>query len=427
MKQKVTVIGLGYVGFPLLCAIAKSGKFEVFGLTRSKKRALDINNGIPPIDDNVTAKELKEVKVKAVTSPKKCLPQSDIIAICVPTPIYKNQRPNLQPVIRTSQQVAKYLKRGQTIILESTVNPGVCQEVVLPILESSGLKGGIDFELSHCPERINPGDLKWNIYNIPRNVGSLTKEGCRKTAIFYRSFIKATVNEMDTLKEAESTKIVENSFRDLNIAFVNELAQSFDKMGINLVNVLKGAANKPFAFLPHYPGCGVGGHCIPVDPYYLIHRAKAAGFNHELLKKARKINNSMPKYTVNLLLQQLKANNIELSSIKVGILGLAYKQNIADVRESPAKEVIKYLKKLGANLEIFDPFVKKASTVNTLDEILAKCQAIIVCTNHTFFIKELDGNRLKYNNVRFVIDGRNCLDADSIRKFGIDYKGIGYY
>ena len=231
---------------------------------------------------------------------------------------------------------------------------------------------------------------------------------------------------MVNLKEAESTKIVENSFRDINIAFVNELAQSFDKMGINLGNVLKGAANKPFAFMPHYPGCGVGGHCIPVDPYYLIYRAKKAGFNHGLLKKAREVNNSMPKYTVNLLLDALKKNKVRLSNITIGILGVAYKQNIADVRESPAIEVINHLKRKGAKLEIFDPFVKNASTVNTLDELLKNCQAIIVCTSHTLFVKELDVVKLKQNNIQFVIDGRNCLRGDYIRKSRIYYHGIGY-
>lgn len=425
MKGTVTVIGLGYVGFPLACAIAKSKKYKVFGYTRNKKTADLINQKDSPIDDNVATSDIKKVEVIATTNPKECLPLSDYIIVCVPTPVYKNHNPDLRPIINTSNLIAKYLKKSQSIILESTVNPGVCEEVILPILEKSCLKGGCDFELSHCPERINPGDPKWNVYNIPRNVGSLTKKGCKETVSFYRSFLTAPVYEMASLKEVESTKMVENAFRDINIAFVNELAKSFDRMGINITNVIKGASNKPFAFIPHYPGCGVGGHCIAVDPYYLIEKAKTYGFVHKLMKTARQINNSMPEYTVNLLLSAFKKKKKRLKDYRIGILGITYKPNIADTRESPALEVIKLLKKFKAKIEIFDPYVKDLSTVDTLDKLLAACKAIIICTSHDLFVKALTGKKLKSYHIEYVIDGRNCLNMTEIKKQGIYYKGIG--
>ncbi|OGG21053.1 hypothetical protein A3D03_05180 [Candidatus Gottesmanbacteria bacterium RIFCSPHIGHO2_02_FULL_40_13] len=426
MKQTVTVIGLGYVGFPLSLAIAKSGKYKVFGLTRNSKNIHSIKNKLAPIDNITASLDIDKLDLTVTSKAQECLPISDFIVICVPTPVNKDHTPDLFPIVTTSKLIAKFLRPNQVIILESSVNPGVCEEVILPILETSGLAGGIDFELSHCPERINPGDPKWNVYNIARNVGSLTKKGNGITANFYRSFLKARVYEMGNLKEAESTKILENTFRDVNIALVNELAQSFDKMGINLLNVIKGAANKPFAFMVHYPGCGVGGHCIPVDPYYLIQKAKEIGFEQKLMKTARQINNNMPKYTVNLLLKALGKSHINLKDIKVGILGVTYKPDVADTRESPAITVLEILKDKGINVEIFDPFIQSISTVKNLEEILKQCKAIILCTAHKSFVTNLTSEKLTEYKTKILIDGRNCLDSKSLSQAGIYYKGIGF-
>lgn len=425
MKKTVTVIGLGYVGFPLVCAIAKCGKYKVFGLTRNNNNVNTIKSKIAPLDTITASLEIEKLNLTITSKAQKCLPISDFIVMCVPTPVHKDHSPDLSPIVTTAKLIAKFLRANQVIILESSVNPGVCQEVILPILEKSGLKGGVDFELSHCPERINPGDPKWHVYNIPRNVGSLTKRGSRITANFYRSFLKARVFEMDNLKEAESTKILENTFRDINIALVNEMARLFDKMGINLINVIKGAANKPFAFMPHYPGCGVGGHCIPVDPYYLIDKAKDFGFNHKLMNTARQINNNMPNYTVSLLLSALRISRKKMKDYTVGVLGVTYKQDIADTRESPSLSVINILKRKGIKVEIFDPFVKGLSTVESLDELLLKCKVLILCTAHTSFVNNLTSKKLKDYKIQFVIDGRNCLNGEAILKAGIYYKGIG--
>lgn len=417
-KEKVSVIGLGYVGFPLACAISKSGKYDVYGYDLDKEKIEKIKKRISPVEDKQAIKDIKRVNIK-VSANASIIRGSKYIIICVPTPIDHNKNPDLTPVTAAAKTIKKHLKKGQFIILESTVNPGVCEENILPILESSGLKGGIDFELVHCPERINPGDEEYNVYNIPRNVGALTKEGTKSAADFYRSFINAEINEVSSLKVAESTKIIENSFRDVNIAFVNELAQSFDKMGINLQEVIKGASNKPYAFMPHYPGCGVGGHCIPVDPYYLIQRAEYAGFNHKLLRIAREVNNNMPIYTVKKLVLALRKKGIKIHGAKIGLLGLSYKANIGDMRESPALEIKEILHKLGAKVLSCDPYCNGNADAK-ISEIIENCAAVIIATNHRQFIENKD-----WGKVKIIIDGRNCLDKDDFSNKNILYNGIG--
>lgn len=406
LKNKVAIIGLGYVGLPLAYAIAKNKKYQVFGY-------------------DITEKKVQKMANLTVGTDEALIKDSEYIIICVPTPVRSSKLPDLTPVKSATKSVLKFLEKGQNIIVESTINPGVCEEVVLPILEKNGLKGGKDFELSHCPERINPGDPIWNVTNIPRNIGSLSQKGNKKIADFYRSFLKAEVNEISSLRAAEATKVIENTFRDINIAYVNELAKSFDAMGIDLIEVIQAASNKPFAFMPHFPGCGVGGHCIPVDPYYLIHRAKQAGFDHSFLRKARQVNNSMPKYTVDLLEKKLEEKKKSLKGSKVGLLGLAYKAGVGDLRESPSLKILEILEKRGAKALTFDPYLPEESTSKSLEELLKHSDSIIVATAHPEF-KKIKPETLKKHDIKIVIDGKNCLNKDHINKMGITYKGIGH-
>lgn len=421
--KKVAVLGLGYVGFPLACLIAKKTDYEVVGFDLSEEKVSQIKNGISPVEDDLAEELLPQIDMEVSTS-EEILKDSDIYIIAVPTPIDSEYNPNLKPVIGASKIVARYLKKGDSVIIESTINPGVCEEVVLPVLEKeSGMKGGGDFELAHCPERINPGDKVWNVSNISRNIGALTAKGTKKLANFYREFVDAQINEMNTIKEAEATKIVENTFRDINIAYVNELAKSFDKMGIDLMSVLKGSSNKPFAFMPHFPSCGVGGHCIPVDPYYLIERAKKAGFDHRFLRIAREVNNSMPRYTVEKLVIGLNKIGKSVKDTKVGILGLSFKANIGDLRESPSLRVIDILEKeYDAILNIYDPFAKKESTHKDLESFLKDSDAVILATNHKDFV---DADPKLWKNIEVLIDGKNCLDKEKIKAQGVLYFGIG--
>lgn len=421
-QKKIVVVGLGYVGLPAYVALKKSKKFHVLGFTRNLQKVNSINKGISPISDPDVAEYLRKHKADVTNDPAN-FKGADIFLICVPTPVKSDFSPDYGPVISATQLVSPYIKKGSHYILESTVNPGSCEEIIKPVIEKiSGLKAGIDFNIAHCPERINPGDKKWTIYNISRNIGSMNNKFNKKAADFYRTFLPhAKINQVSCLKVAEATKIVENAFRDINIAYVNELAKSFDVLGIDLIETLNAAANKPFAFMKHTPGCGVGGHCIAVDPYYLIRRASLAGFDHQFLKIARLVNNSMPEYTIERLILALNEIGLPLRGTPVTILGLSYKPDIADLRESPALTIEKRLLELGAEVTAYDPFVNKKQT---LKKSISKASAIILATAHKQFIEELPV-LLPKTKIKIVIDGRNCLNPEKIRKLNIIYKGIG--
>lgn len=418
----VSVIGLGYVGLPLVCLCAEK-KFITNGIDIDSQKVGLIKQGICPFDDVELQKELDRVNFLATTN-FQVIKDTNIVVVCVPTPVDKKNEPEFGPLKSACEAIQQNLRRNHLIIIESTVNPGACEEVVQPILETSGLEAGKDFDIAHCPERIDPGNIKWPLKKIPRVLGATSSKGLYRALSFYRNILEAKVMPLSSIKEAEATKIVENAFRDINIAFVNELAKSFSKMGIDVTEVIKAASTKPFSFLPHFPGCGVGGHCIPVDPYYLIRQAKKNGFNHKLLKLAREINEGMPEYTVDLITSELRNFHKSTKRAKIGILGLAFKPNVADTRESPAFKIIELLNDRGANLNIFDPFVKDKSTVNSIDELLERSEALVLVTPHQEFV-ELNLNKLRDSKVKIVIDGRNCLNRERIQELGIIYRGIG--
>jgi len=421
-KQIIGVVGLGYVGLPLAVRAVERG-YKVYGFDLDRKKINLINRGLSPIKEKFLEDNLPKFRPLA-TPDKKMLKKCDIVLICVPTPVDEKFYPVLTPVIDATKLVAKNLKKGALIVLESTVNPGVSEEIMRPLIEKEGFEIGKTVFIAHCPERINPGDKKWNVTNIPRVVGSFEKNGLKKALDFYKSIVDGEIRPMKSIREAEAVKIVENSFRDINIAFVNELAKSFDKLNIDVMDVILGASTKPFAFMPHFPSCGVGGHCIPVDPYYLIERAKQSGFDHEFLKIARKINNSMPLYTIELLQDALNELKLPMKGTTVGVLGVAYKANVDDVRESPSLKIIKQIEKHGALTVVFDPYLPGRSTTKSLEELLKKSKAIVLVTDHNEF-KAIEPKLFKKYGVKVVIDGKNCLDKNAIKKLGIVYKGIG--
>lgn len=421
-KLTVTVIGIGYVGLPLACVIAKKG-YKTYGLDLNKEAVKLVNQKKSPFKDEFVNQLLPKIGLKATTDPK-ILKETDIAVICVPTPVDEKSMPVFKPLIGAVESIIKNFNDGILVVVESTINPGVCEEVVLPLFEEKGLKVGKDFFLAHCPERINPGDPKWNVVNINRCVGGQTKKCLNQAVAFYRSVIKGKVTPMKSIKEAEATKTIENAFRDVNIAFVNELAKSFDKMGIDLVDVIKGASSKPFAFMPHWPSLGVGGHCIPVDPYYLIEKARNVGFEHDFLKLARRINNSMPHYTVKALAKELNEVGKAVNGTRIGILGASYKANVDDMRDSPYFHIKKEIMERKGKIEVYDPYVKRESTVRDLQNLLKKVDALVLVTNHQDFQKVTPGICRKYG-IKVVIDGMNFLDKEGFLKAGIRYKGIG--
>lgn len=423
VKKTVAVIGLGYVGLPLAVRASERG-YRVIGFDTNQEKIAVLHQGKSPIEDAFLEANIARFPFEATSDAKK-LNGVDIFLICVPTPVDASFYPDLEPVISASQLIAAHAKKGALVVLESTVNPGVSEEVVRPIFEKAGYTVSKDLYLAHCPERINPGDTTWNVTNIPRVVGSFDATGLRLAHDFYTSIVDGEIRKMKSIREAEAVKIVENSFRDINIAFVNELARSFDVLDIDVKDVIEGAATKPFSFMAHFPSCGVGGHCIPVDPYYLIERAKQSGFDHKFLKIAREINNQMPAYTVELLQDALNRVKLPLNGTSIGVLGLSYKANVDDVRESPAFKVIKHLEGYQAKVETFDPHVKKKSSVKTLEALLKKSQALVLVTDHREFKDAITPALLKKYGIKVIIDGKNCLDKAAFMKSGIIYKGIG--
>ncbi len=422
-KAAVAIVGLGYVGLPLAALAVEKG-YRVYGIARSRQKVNMLNRGVSTLPDEPSIAPTIAKKQIIASTTYDAIRKSDVVVVCVPTPVDHQYNPDLGPVISASKNILKNLRKGQLIIIESTINPGVCEEVVLPILESTGKKVGKDFELAHCPERIDPGNAKWNVRNIPRCVGGVTPRGAQQAAKFYRSLLDGEVRVMKSIKEAEATKIIENTFRDINIAYVNELAKSFDVLGIDVYDVIQGAATKPFAFMAHYPSVGVGGHCIAVDPYYLIERARKAGFDHKFLKLAREINNSMPAYTVGKLQIALNELGKSLKGTHVGVLGLSYKANVGDIRESPSLKVIELLQQLGAKVHVYDPYFPDRSTEKDIERFLHSVEAAVLATNHKPFLAVTPAQYRKAK-VRVVIDGKNALDKVALQKAGIIYKGIG--
>jgi UDP-N-acetyl-D-glucosamine dehydrogenase len=422
--QSISIVGLGYVGLPL-AILAEERGFRVSGYDTDEGRAASLQKRNAPFISEQELQLFKKSRM-AISHDESVLARSDAYIICVPTPVDGDRRPDLRPLIAASESVGRYLRPGNVVVVESSVNPGACEGISLAILERiSGLKVEQDFYFAHCPERINPGDTKWDVRSLPRVLGASGPKSLAQAMKLYSVLIDGGVVPMQSIKEAEAVKMVENAFRDVNIAFVNELAMSFAKADIDIVNVIQGASSKPFAFMPHFPGCGVGGHCIPVDPYYLIRYGRENGFEHKFLSTAREINDSMPRYTVDLLEHLLsKTRELPLANATVALLGLAYKRDVPDLRESPALRILEELEGRGAIVQSYDPFADGLSTSRDIDDSLRGADAAIVATDHTMF-RTLSPETFLENNVGVVVDGRNCLSKEAFQEAGIAYRGIG--
>lgn len=423
--ETVAVVGLGYVGLPVASAAHQKG-FHVLGYDIDRDKVARIANGTFPFLDRDVEAAFRASAVPVTVDPRR-LAEAEVVIVAVPTPVDSSSRPDLGPLRSAVETVARQAKSGVLLSIESTVSPGVCKGVLVPLLRSLQRDpDGGDVLLVHCPERVNPGDARWTVRTIPRVLGGHTDEAAERGLSFYRRLLDAPVKRMSSLHAAEAVKMVENAFRDVNIAFVNELAQSFDRLQIDVTEVLDGASTKPFAFLAHAPGCGVGGHCIPVDPHYLIENAKASGFEHRFLQLAREINKGMPRYTVEKLRDALATAGADgLRGARVTLLGLAYKRDVGDLRESPALEVEKLLRAEGALVSTFDPMIPERSSAATLAEALQQAEAVVLATDHTVF-RQLTPDDLVGTPVRVIVDGRNCLNHEAFRNAGYVITGIGH-
>ena len=355
---KIAVIGLGYVGLPLACAIAGKG-FQVHGYDTdpAKIQMLDAGNSYinNVTDENIQC--LVQQQRLMVAADFSRLHEADAILICVPTPLNRHREPDLSYVENTAREIARHLRCGQLVVLESTTYPGTCAEVMKPILQAGGLRSGKDFFLAYSPEREDPGNHQFTTAAIPKVVSGDGPEASRLAALFYGE-VFAQVVPVSSLEAAEAVKLTENIFRAVNIALVNELKIVYAAMGIDIWDVIDAAATKPFGYMPFYPGPGLGGHCIPIDPFYLTWKARGFGIATRFIELAGEINTDMPRYVLNQLVQAIDAvHERGLHASRILMLGLAYKKNVSDIRESPALRLMEMLEARGAKVEFFDPHV----------------------------------------------------------------------
>jgi len=410
----VAVIGLGYVGLPLAVEKAKQG-YKTIGFDIQKSKVDMVNQGHNYIGDvvDVELKELVNKGLLSATTDFSIVKDADFIAICVPTPLDEYQQPDISYVKNSAIQISKYLKKGSIVVLESTTYPGTTEELLLPILEKgSGLKCGQDFFLAFSPERVDPGNLIYKTKNTPKVVGGVGKDSTEIAAAMYRTVLNSDVFEVSSPKVAEMEKILENTYRNINIALANEMAIICHKMGINVWEVIDAAKTKPYGFQAFYPGPGVGGHCIPLDPYYLAWKTREYSYHTQLIETSGIINDSMPAYVVERASKILNRFKKPLNGSKILILGVAYKQDIDDYRESPAIKVIENFEKEGSIVEYYDPYiqeykykgkVKKGKEELTKD-LIKEADLVVITTNHS----KVDYDFIQ-QNAKFIFDTKNAM------------------
>lgn len=408
---KVGVVGLGYVGLPLALEMARTG-FEVTGIDLVRERVDSVNSGISYIPDVGGEALLSMVSTNRfrATQALAAAEKLDTINICVPTPLRKNKDPDLSYVIAAVEAIRNHIRPGQLVILESTTYPGTTREVVLPILEESGLKVGRDFFLAYSPERVDPGNQHYTTRNIPKVVGGVTPRCAEIAVLLYEQFVEKALPVSST-DCAEMVKLLENTFRSVNIALANEMAMTCHTLGIDVWEVIEAAKSKPFGFMPFYPGPGLGGHCIPVDPYYLTWRAKMNGCEPRLIELAGHINNQMPAFTIQGIADALNERRKCLRGAKILGLGVTYKRDTNDVRESPALHVLEGLRKKGSSIYFSDPHVSSISirgqtlrSVDLTEDLLQSMDCVAVLTDHSTFDYSIIA---KHSSL--VFDTRNAL------------------
>lgn len=420
-KACVGVIGLGYVGLPLLVEFASKG-FKGIGFEVDEKKASQINTGqsyIGDVPSSRVAELVKSERLRATTDFEH-LAECDAIIICVPTPLRKTKEPDVSYILAAAEQIQRRLRRGQLIILESTTYPGTTDEVLLPMFEETGLKLDQDFLLAFSPERVDPGNPQFLTHNIPKVVGGVTDESTEVAAHLYSQIVN-DVHAVSSARVAEAAKLLENTFRAVNIGMANEMARLCYALNIDTWEVIRAAATKPFGFMPFYPGPGIGGHCIPLDPHYLSWKARQHGFDSRFISLAEEVNSRMPEHVVQLVSDGLNDECKPMKNSRVLLLGVAYKKDIDDVRESPALSIIDRLRAKGADVSYHDPFVKELrfddahtessgeplSSVPLTDEELRTADCLIIVTDHS----SIDYRRV-CSLTPLIVDTRNALSGE---------------
>jgi UDP-N-acetyl-D-glucosamine dehydrogenase len=420
-RARVGVIGLGYVGLPLVVEFAHHG-FNAIGFEVDDHKAAQINDGHSYIGDvsSSAVKELVEAGRLSATTEFEHLKDCDAIIICVPTPLRKTKEPDVSYILAAAEEIKRNLRRGQLIILESTTYPGTTDEVLLPMFEETGLKLDEDFLLAFSPERVDPGNPQFQTHNIPKVVGGCTEASTQAATALYREIVNH-VHPVSSARVAEAAKLLENTFRAVNIGMANEMARLCYALGIDTWEVIRAAATKPFGFMPFYPGPGIGGHCIPLDPHYLLWKARQHGFDSRFIGLAEEVNSRMPEHVVTLVVDGLNDDEKALKGSRVLLLGVAYKRDINDVRESPALSIIDRLRAKGADVRYHDPFVAELRfddahtegsgeplrSVVLTDEELQRADCVVIVTDHS----QIDYKRVT-RLAPLIIDTRNALNGE---------------
>jgi UDP-N-acetyl-D-glucosamine dehydrogenase len=412
----VGIIGLGYVGLPLIIEFGKA-KFAVIGFDLDEKKIKSLNEGRSYIK-HIQSKEimsLKKSKKFKATTDFSLLKNVDCMVICVPTPLTRQMEPDLSYVLKTTETIAKYLRKGKLIVLVSTTYPGTTDEDMRAILEKTGMKAGKDFYLAYSPEREDPNNQNFSVRTIPRVVGGYSSN-CLRVANSLFSTIIEKIIPVSSTKGAETTKLLENIYRAVNIALVNELKILFQRMDIDIWEVIEAAKTKPFGFQAFYPGPGLGGHCIPIDPFYLTWKAREYDFHTKFIELAGEINISMPYYVVEKVIEALSERNKSIKSSKVLVLGLAYKKDVDDERASPSLKLIELLKQKGARIDYNDPYISKTHKMRMYDlkmvsvpitgKTLKEYDCVVIATDHSCYDYEFI-----VNNSQLVVDTRNATNG----------------
>jgi UDP-N-acetyl-D-glucosamine dehydrogenase len=411
---RIGIIGLGYVSLPFSVTFAR--KFDVIGYDLNENTVESLKNGISTIRD-ISNDVLCEYVFKSFfpTNDYNDLKNCNFIIICVPTPLTSEKEPDLSYIKYACNTIGKFLIKGQFIILESTTYPGTTEEVVIPLLEQSGLTAGVDFGVAYSPERVDPGNKTYTVENTPKVVGGINELCTQIASELYESIIDADIVKVKDCKTAEATKIFENIFRNVNIALINEMSLICEKMDIDVWEMIDAAATKPFGFMPFYPGPGVGGHCIPLDPWYMSYKAKQQGIIPRFIETSGEINNYMKIHAVNLVEKGLSQIGKKISHSKIAVLGLAYKKDTDDTRESPAKKIIEEIVNRGGEVKAYDPFAKSIETSCgkfildiSVENTVANVDCILFLTDHTQF-KKIETNTL---NGKIIVDCKNTINGD---------------
>ncbi|HEX6278541.1 MAG TPA: nucleotide sugar dehydrogenase [Pyrinomonadaceae bacterium] len=417
----IGVIGLGYVGLPLIVEFGLKG-FRGIGFEVDAKKVESINAGTSYIVDvsNENLKKCVDADVLTATTDFSKLAECDVIIICVPTPLRKTKDPDMSFIMSAGGEIQKYMRQGQMMILESTTYPGTTDEVLQPMFEKHGFKLDQDFLLAFSPERVDPGNPQFQTHNIPKVVGGVSKDSTEAASFLYSQIVE-NVHSVSSARVAEACKLWENTFRAINIGMANEMAKVCNALGIDTWEVVRAAATKPFGFMPFYPGPGIGGHCIPLDPHYLSWKARQHGFDSQFISLAEQINSGMPAYVVKLVSTALNEVRKAVNGSKILVLGVAYKKDIDDMRESPALSIIDLLRSRGAEITYHDPFVPEVTfdhaytigdgeplyNTDLTDDLISGSDCVIICTDHS----TVDYNRV-CELAPLIVDTRNALSED---------------